>query len=65
MHPDCMPDEEQIKDFLHEQRYQKIVRDLKSEVNEFLFSRVPDKMTMKEFEGLAREVFNKIWEKWE
>jgi len=42
-----------------------ITWNLKSEVNEFLFTRLPDNCTLKEMEELACEIHNKIYAVWE
>lgn len=43
----------------------RITRELKSEINEFLFQRLPDSTTLKEMEELACEIHNKIYEMWD
>jgi hypothetical protein len=42
-----------------------ITRELKSEVNEFLFQRLPDSCTLKEMEELACEIHDKIYAMWD
>lgn len=43
----------------------RITRELKSEINEFLFQRLPDCCTLKEMEELACEIHDKIYAMWE
>ena len=40
--------------------YEMLVHDLKSDLNEFLYSRVPETMTIKQFENLAVKIHDMI-----
>lgn len=61
-----MTDEERRLSLEHEtdERVDAGTKDLKPQINEFLFPLVPDGMTIKEFEELSCAVFKLMVEAW-
>lgn len=53
------PDEYEL-----EKQKEQLVHNLKTEINEFLFSRIPPETTIKEFDRLAMQIHDAIWEVW-
>jgi hypothetical protein len=64
-HQHCICDEinKQMEKLIRDK--ERIIRELKSEVNEFLFPRLPDCCTLKEMEDLACEIHQAIYAIWE
>jgi hypothetical protein len=48
-----------------EKLYETLLHDLKSDLNDFLYSRVPETMTMKQFEDLSVKIHDMILESFE
>jgi hypothetical protein len=45
--------------------FEEICKDLKPDLNNFLFSRVPGGLTIEEFEVIATKIYSEILESWE
>ena len=45
-------------------KFHEVTIKLKSEINEFLFCRLPDHCSIKELDDLSLEIHDKILEKW-
>jgi len=48
-----------------ETEYDRIMRELKPEINNFLFSRLPGEMTLDEFEKVSIDIYKIIFESWQ
>lgn len=63
MHPDSAGKLESVSE--DHELYNRLIQELKCETNEFLFSRLPQTATLKEFEDIACSIHDTILKLWE
>ena len=51
-------------DYESDAQFNKATMNLKSEINDFLFCRLPDHCSIKELDDLSLEIYEKILNKW-
>ena len=51
-------------DYESDVKFNEATMNLKSEINEFLFCRLPDRCSIKELDDLSLEIYEKILSKW-
>jgi len=64
MQPPVEPTQEEIDKAEDEELKKDLINDLKSEINEFLFSKIPGSMTMRQFEVLSMDIHSRIFKEW-